>query len=131
MFEDKLYVVPNPIIDLREMKALDALNQEYEKLITPGKLVVVGDKISALVPRKIKEVGKTAKDVISGQELFEEIMKVFSEKFTEIQKYAAVMTVNEKKIVEKLNSLDRKNEITEIEEACLIRSYKISIQLSH
>ena len=40
MFEDKLYVVPNPIIDLREMKALDALNQEYEKLTTPGSLSV-------------------------------------------------------------------------------------------
>ena len=97
MSEDKLYVIPNPIIDLREMKALETLNQEYERLTSPGKLAVVGDKLSALVPRKIKEVGKTAKDAISEQELFEEIMKVFSEKFTEVQKYAAVMTVNGKR----------------------------------
>ena len=130
MYEDKVYVIPNPIVDLREVKALENLNRELERLTTPSKLAVVGEKVSALVPQKMKTVGKSVANVITEKELFEEVMKVFTEKFTEIQKYAAVMTVNEKKIIERLNSLDRKNEITDIEEACLLRSYKISKEVN-
>lgn len=129
MSEDKLYVIPNPIVDLREMKALEALEQQYEKLMKPSKIAMIGEKASALLPEKLKEVGGTAAEFISEQELFNHIIKIATESYNDLQGAAARLTISEKKIISRLNSLDRKNEITRIDEACLLRSYKIAEEI--
>ena len=130
MSDDKLYVVPNPIVDLREMKALDALQEQYAKLSRPNVLAKAGEKAAALVPEKIKEAGNAAKGFITEQELYKYILKIAADSYNDLQSFAAGLTINEKKIVKKLNTLDRKNEISKVEEACLLRSYKISEEIN-
>ena len=129
MTEHKIYVIPNPGVDLREIKALEALEQQYAKLIKPSKLAKAGEKAGALIPAKLKEVGGAAAKYVSEQELFNYIIKIATESYNELQGAAARLTISEKKIINKLNTLDRKNEITQIDEACLLRSYKISEEI--
>lgn len=53
-------------------------------------------------------------------------MKIVADGFNVLEKQAARMTISEKSIVEKANATTNKNEITKLDEMCLVRGYNIS-----
>lgn len=120
------YIQPNPLMNKREIAALDSLTEEYNKLITPNKLVKVGEKIGEMIPKEVKEFGGGIKGRISKAELFNQCMKVVADGFGVIEKNAAKVTISESKLIKKVALLDKKNNITSLEEFCLVRGYSIS-----
>lgn len=89
MMENKGILLPSPIIDAKEDRSLKQLTERYDKLMQPGKISKLGDKAAALVPQRINEVGKAAKDAISEKELFMQCMKVVAEGFGVLEKETA------------------------------------------
>ena len=59
-------------------------------------------------------------------ELYEQCLGVVAKGFGIIERESAKFTISEKHIVEKANAGTKKNEITSIEEICLVRGYNVS-----
>jgi ribosomal 50S subunit-associated protein YjgA (DUF615 family) len=126
MSEEKSILWPSPIIDEKEEHSLKKLTERYEKLMEPGALAKLGNKAAALIPQTLKQLGKTAKEAISEQELFIQCMRVVAGGFTTLEKQAAKLTVSERAIIDSINAKSKKLEIDSIEEICLARGYDIS-----
>ena len=52
---------PSPIIDAKEDRSLKQLTECYDKLMQPGKISKLEDNAAALIPQRVKEVGKATK----------------------------------------------------------------------
>lgn len=126
MAELKEYIVPVPMVNKKEKDSLVSLTERYNSLIKPGKLAKIGTKIGDIIPEPVKKIGNNAKESITEPELFAQCMKVVAEGFSIVEKQAAKMTISEESIIKKINSTLKDNEITELEEVCLARSYNIS-----
>lgn len=124
--EGKRYIVPEPVLNQKESKALTELTERYNKLITPGILAKTGSKIGKTIPEPVKKIGGNIKDTITEAELFEQCMKVVGEGFHILEKQAARMSISETAIVKQVNKSIKENEITSLEEVCLARGYDIS-----
>lgn len=126
----KSYIIPQPVVDSKELNDLDKLTARYEKLIKPNALAKagkkVGEKAIAIIPDKVKDAGVRAKEYISDQELFTEAMKIVADSFKIIEEQSAKFTISEKEIIKKINKTSKRNDITNIEEICLARGYDIS-----
>ena len=68
--EGKRYIVPEPVLNQKESKALTELTERYNKLITPGILAKTGSKIGKTIPKPVKKIGGNIKDTITEAELF-------------------------------------------------------------
>ncbi len=126
MKQDELYAIPQPIIDKKESQALSELTERYNKIIAPSKIHKLGTKVNELIPDKVKEVGNNVKNSITEQQLFTQAMKIVAEGFDVVQKTAAKTSISESYIVNKINNVTPDNNITNINEVCLARSYDIS-----
>lgn len=126
MMENKGILLPSPIIDAKEDRLLKQLTERYNKLMQPGKISKLGDKAAALVPQRINEVGKAAKDAISEKELFMQCMKVVAEGFGVLEKETAKLAVAENTIIKQINEASQGVEIDSIDAICLARGYDIS-----
>lgn len=124
--EGKRYIVPEPVLNQKESKALTELTERYNKLITPGILAKTGSKIGKTIPEPVKKIGGNIKDTITEAELFAQCMKVVGEGFHILEKQAARMSISETAIVKQVNKSIKENEITSLEEVCLARGYDIS-----
>lgn len=124
--EGKRYIVPEPVLNQKESKALTELTERYNKLITPGILAKTGSKIGKAIPEPVKKIGGNIKDTITEAELFAQCMKVVGEGFHILEKQAARMSISETAIVKQVNKSIKENEITSLEEVCLARGYDIS-----
>lgn len=124
---DKLdYILPKPIINAKEENFLDELTSRYEKLLEPSMVAKAGEKISDVIPNRVKEAGKFAKDIITEQELYLQAMKIVAKGFMAVEEQAAKFAVSEKTIVKKVNAIILNNEITQLDEVCLARGYDLS-----
>ena len=121
-----VYKLPSPIIDEKEIHSLEALTERYNKIMTPSKLHQFGTKVDGYIPNGMKELGNNIKDSIMEQELFVAAMKVIANGFSIVEKTAAKSSINETAIINKINKTVTDNEITNINEICLSRSYDIS-----
>ena len=65
MMENKGMLLPSPIIDAKEDRSLKQLTERYDKLMQPGKMSKLEDKAAALIPQRVKQVGKAATNEIS------------------------------------------------------------------
>ena len=126
IMEEKAYIVPVPMVDAKEKTALVSLTERYHKLIQPGKLAKAGTKIGEIIPEPVKKLGSSARQTVTEAELFTQCMKVVGDGFSILEKQAAKMTISESAIVAKVNKTLDDNEISELEEVCLARSYDIS-----
>lgn len=122
----KVYNVPEQIIDAKEEKLLITLTETYNKMIEPSKASKAISKIGEKVPAVIKEKAGALKNEISENELFLKSMSVLSKGFEALEQYAAKVTLSEKQIVDRINQITPDNEITTLDEICLARSYDIS-----
>lgn len=121
----KEYSVPNPIIDTKEDETIEVLLERYNKLLEPSKLSKAGEKVVGFIPDKIKNVGKNISGSLSEMELYQQAMKIVAEGFKRIEEQAAKFTISENTIIKKVNSISANNEITDIHEICLVRSYDL------
>lgn len=111
MMENKGILLPSPIIDAKEDRLLKQLTERYNKLMQPGKISKLGDKAAALVPQRINEVGKAAKDAISEKELFMQCMKVVAEGFGVLEKETAKLAVAENTIIKQINEASQGDQL--------------------
>ncbi len=121
----KLYTIPVPILNKKELKLLDILTEKYKKLTKPSKVAQIGAKIHEKIPDKIKESGEELKNKILEQELYRKAMETIAEGFTKIEEIAAKFTVSVDYIIKQASEKDS-NDITDINEICLLRSYNAS-----
>ena len=121
-----VYKLPSPIIDEKEIHSLEVLTERYNKIITPSKLHQLRTKVNEYIPNGIKELGNNIKDTITEQEIFVSAMKVIANGFAIVEKTAAKSSISETTIINKINKKVTDNEITNVNEICLARSYDIS-----
>lgn len=122
----KHYVIPEPVLDGTEQKSLTVLNERYNKLIEPSKLAILGKSITDKVPVLFKKKGESVKKSISEQEIFQQAMKIVEEGFKTVEEQAAKFSLNENKLIEKVNQVVGGNQISDIREFCLARSYDLT-----
>jgi len=123
--ENEEIVIPNPIIDKKEERLVEALNKRYEKLAKQGFINKTTKAIGDKIPQKLKDGVKDVTSKITEQELYEQCMKVVSEGFGKLQEIAAKHTISEDMIINKINSLNKENNIYSLDEICLTRAYDI------
>ncbi len=126
MKNNKQYVLPVPITDLKEENSLDHLTKRYEKMIEPSKLSRLGDKVIDVVPDQVKKLGTGVMNSISEKELYVQSMKIVADGFKIVEEQAAKLTISEKAILKKVNKIVPNNNITNLNEICLARGYDIS-----
>lgn len=126
MIENKQYIVPSPIIDIKEEKSLDALTERYNKMIEPGKLAKLGTKVTDIVPDKVKKLGNGVKESISEKELYLQAMKVVADGFKIVEEQASKFSISEKAILNKVNEIVPDNEVSQLCEVCFARSYDLA-----
>ena len=122
----KQYVIPSPILNLKEEQSIEFLNQRYEKLCTPKVAAKLGQKASKVIPSSVKELAKNIMNTISEQELYEKTMAVISGSFKQLEEIAAKQAIPKKTILKRINKTTEENDITKSDEICLARSYNIA-----
>ena len=126
MAENKNVLLPSPIIDAKEDSSLKKLTERYDKLVQPGAISKIGNKVAPLIPQPVKQVGKVAKNAIAEQELFIQCMKVVADGFGILEKEAARLAVPENVIIKRINEASHGGEINSVDTICLARGYDIS-----
>lgn len=122
----KRLVVPDPILDAKELADIDALSKKYEKLTKPGLTSKAVKKIGEVTPSWLKELTSDIGESFSEQELLEEAMKVIAEGYNVIQENAAKFTISERLIVKSVNEAIKDQEISSVDEFCLVRGYELA-----
>lgn len=126
MSNDTKFLLPNPIVNRKEITSLDDLTKCYEKLIEPSKIVLLGKKAGDLVPEKVKEFGADITKNITAQELYQQSMDLIAKGFNVVEEQASKYSISEKTILKKVNKIVPDYDLTEICEICFARSYAIS-----
>lgn len=126
MSDDMKFLIPNPIVNEKELSLLDDLTKCYEKLIEPSKIAKLGDKVIDLVPEKVKEFSADITKNITTQELYQRSMESIAKGFNVIEEQAAKYSISEKNILKKVNETIPDYDLTKISEICFVRSYELS-----
>ncbi|MBR5677407.1 MAG: EcsC family protein [Paludibacteraceae bacterium] len=122
----KNYNTPNPLLNKKELASLEDLTERYNKLLEPGIISKTGSRVAKLIPQRVRDISKSAQESITQRELFKQCMKVVSEGFVTLEKYASKTTVREETIISEVNEATKLNEITSLDEICLVRGYNVS-----
>lgn len=122
---DSNFLIPEPMIDKKELDSIDVLTKKYEKMCEPGWISKTGKKVSKIIPEKVKKVTKEARKSISEKEIYMQMMKLVGEGFKVVEEQASKYSLNEKEIIKRLNKKTNSN-IKSIDEICLLRSYDIA-----
>jgi hypothetical protein len=126
MDETKKFLAPIPVVNQKETSSLDVLTRRYNKLIAPSKIAKISKKAGELIPEKVKLLGGELTEGISTQELYKQAMELVADGFKVIEEQAAKFSISEKTIIKKVNSVVPEHEITDLNEICFARSYKLS-----
>lgn len=126
MKENTRFSAPSPIVNSKEIASLDDLTKCYNKLIQPSKIAILGQKVGSLVPEGMKEFGAGITKNITAQELYQQSMELIAKSFKVVEEKAAKYSISEKTILKKANEIIPNYKITEIDEICFARSYKLS-----
>ena len=126
MKNNKQYILPEPITDLKEENSLEQLTKRYEKMIEPSKLSKLGTKVIGVVPDKIRNIGTDVINSISEKELYMQSMKIVADGFKIVEEQASKLTISEDSILKEVNKIVINNNITNLSEICLARGYMIS-----
>lgn len=128
---EKNVVVEMPIVDDREIKALDALTERYNKLVEPSKILQLGSKVTEFIPEQVKEIGANIGLKITEQKLYGQIMEIMASGFGAIEEQAARFSIDEKYVLKKVNKYSKDIEISSLDEICLLRSYDLEKLVSN
>lgn len=120
-----LKMIPEPILDTKEISSLAELQSRYEKLVKPSKLVQIGNAAVEKLPEKVRRAGENVGEFIGEKEITKQALNYATEGFKILEETAAKLTISENVILNKINK-DREYEISKLEELCLVRSYDIA-----
>ena len=126
MMSNTTYNILSPIVDERESESLIKLTERYEKLLQPGPIKKASKKALDKVPDGVKEIAKKTKDGLTEKELFIKSMEVLAKSFKMLEQLAAKVTISDKYITQSVNRIVPYNDITELREVCLARSYDLA-----
>jgi len=119
-------VVPEPMLDNRELKELDALTKRVEKLEEPGILAKAGGAISQIVPSQVKDVVASAADAVQSQRLYEEAMGIIAKGFQVIEEQAARFTIDEQAVLDEYRKAHPHFKFGSLNDLSLLRSYDVA-----
>lgn len=131
------YKLPEPILDKKELAALDDLNKQFEKMTTPNKAVAnvksaaahFGSSLPAPIKSRAVQTGGQIKNIAGNlvqAQLFNQVMNIFNESYSYLQDRLSKFTIINAQIVKHVsNKLDRMD-LTTIQDFVLLRSYEIS-----
>ncbi|MBQ8611410.1 MAG: EcsC family protein [Oscillospiraceae bacterium] len=122
----KTYIIPEQIVDAKEEKALIALTESYNKMVAPGVFSKAVDKVGEMIPQGVKDMVAATGKKISETELFLKSMEYLTKSFQTLEQFAAKVTVSKAEIIKQINRISPDNEITSLDEICLVRSYDLS-----
>lgn len=125
MSEKKL-MLPDPILNERELGEIKRLENRYKRLVEPNGIVKLGNKAIDKMPDGIKQIANNAKGTIGEQEFVVQALKYAASGFQTLEEYAARATISEKQVLKKINKALAPNHIDVLEEVCYARSYDIS-----
>lgn len=123
---NKKYIIPNVILDSKEEESLKKLTEVYNKMIEPNVVGKTLAKVGEKIPEPIKKLSESTKEKISENDIFIKSLEILGKGFQTLEEYASKVTISEKEIISRANSLDTDNKITCLEELCLLRGYEIS-----
>lgn len=122
-----------PIVDAEEYASLEEMNEDYKKMLEPGPLSRLGDKIDEKLPQTAKDVKDNAKEVlgtvknaIAANEYYESALKVCAEGFKVVEENVTKFTISKKEIVSMVNKQEPNVEINEIQDIKYARQYNIA-----
>lgn len=125
-------ILPNPILDVKELDKIDQLTEEYEKFHEPGAitnaLTKVSGAINQVIPENIKLVADSMKQGISEAEFLKQAFVIVAEGFTILESKAAQLTVSKDTVLKRINSVN--NGINSYDEICYARGYEIEKSLN-
>lgn len=122
----KTYIIPDKILDEKEEKSLIALTDTYNKMIAPSAVNKAMKKVEEKVPQVVKDAFSAAGGAITEAELFAKSMELLGKSFQILEEYAAKISISENEIIKQVNQISADNQITTLDEICLIRSYELS-----
>lgn len=122
----KTYIIPELILDAKEEKALESLTATYNKMIAPSAVNKAMKKVGERVPQVVKDAFSSVGEKVTEAELFVKSMEFLGQGFQILEQYAAKVTVSEKEIIKQVNQISPDNQITTLDEICLVRSYELS-----
>lgn len=122
----KTYIIPEEIIDAKEEKALVSLTETYNKMVAPGVVGKAMTKVGEIIPQGVKDVVASTGKKVSETELFLKSMEYLAKSFQTLEQFAAKVTISEAEIIKQVNQISPDNEITSLDEICLVRSYDLS-----
>jgi hypothetical protein len=115
----------------KEIELLGTLTKDYEKFIEPGpvmkQLTKTKDKVSSLLPEKVKEITTDSMKKASDWAVIKKVIESAGQGFGAVQENTARITLNKKKILQYLSN--DTNPISEFEKICTLRSYYIEKNL--
>ena len=123
---NKQYIIPSVIVDPKEEKSLITLTEAYNKMVEPNVVGKTISKIGQKIPEPIKEFVDSKKEKLSEAELLVKSLEILGKGFQTIEQFASKVTLSEKEIIKRANSLNPDNPISTLDELCLLRSYDIS-----
>lgn len=122
----KTYIIPNQILDAKEEKSLESLTEVYNKMVAPNAVSKAMKKVGEKVPQIVKDAFSSAGGKISEAEIFAKSMELLGKSFQTLEQFAAKVTISEKEIIKQVNELTEDNQISTLDEICLVRSYELS-----
>lgn len=120
------YNIPTPMVDSKESKSLKDLTERYNKMLAPSAAKRLSTKVSGIIPEALKSSAKGVGQTITEAELFLKSMEVLSKGFMLLERGASRVTLDEESVIKQVNQIVPDNEITQLSEICLARSYDIS-----
>jgi hypothetical protein len=126
MMNTKTYIIPAVIIDEKEKQELASLTESYNKMIAPSVAGKAMQKVGEAIPQGIKDLVASTGKKFSEAELFIKCMEYLAKSFQILEQFAAKVTISEGDILKQVNQLTGENQITSLDEICLVRSYDLS-----
>lgn len=126
--------IPDPLLDERELRALDILAQRYRELHHPGRLARAAHACSNLVSAitgharsDTPSAPKPANDASSRQPsaLTAAAIEQVGAAFSALERHAAELSASDSFILSRLNAISDLH-ICKLDEICLLRSYTVA-----
>lgn len=147
----KDYVIPDPIVDRREEQMLEKLTKRFEHMTRPSAINRAAKGATDLAkramdsfPEPVKEAGSAVADKAEGavnlgkqllseadlDRIYLDALARVSEMFAVLQEQTAKYTISRDKLIAHANAHSLDNEITNLNEFCLVRAYDLRIAAS-
>ena len=123
---DGKYIIPDPLLDARELDEIDALAKRYERLVAPSPLRRAGRSIAEAVPQQMKDAARAAFNGLSKQELIAGAIAFAADGFSRLEEQAAKTMVSREYVLQRINAGKQHEKVSKLREICLMRSYEVA-----